>query len=141
MKNDIETKFHNFVINYVKKMFNDGERFQILSQHEQQDLPKEFGGTCQISLIHKMVFEAKLGKLYVLCLKEHPWLTEEALKEHNINYNKNIKVLSASFCDEGLSNETIFELEKLINDYESKTYEKEQKPREERLLQIMEENS
>ena len=129
---DIEKKFDEYVINKIKTDMENGERWEILSTNSYEDwywnqFPKETGGIAKKKINYTR--QCKLGKCFIITA----WTKYYDGTPFN---DKEIpQVIGGNYCGEGLNQECLREIEKLIQQYDK---EEQTLERPDRLKKIIE---
>ena len=131
---DIEKTFDKYVLNKIDFAMKVGARWEILEsnsypEYEWNHFPIEKGG-CD-KLVTRYTKQCKLGKCFIV-------VTFLRYRDGTPFGDKGIpQVIAGNYCGEGLSQECLAEIEKLIQHYNDKD---SVKTREQRLKEIMENN-
>ena len=139
-KEDIEEEFHYFVLDYIKKNWKKGKKFEIIYSKPQESWmpPPELNqGEYKIFKVEKYFKEAKLGNLTIYFISIPKYDNETNTYQGNPpTWTTN--VIAGNFLEEGLSQKTLKEIEYLINNYDCETRDGMNIPRKQRLKEIME---
>ena len=129
---DIEKQFDEYVVNKIKTAMENGERWEILDSNSYEDwswnhLPNEQGYISRKKVNYTR--QCKLGKCFIITA----WTKYSDGTPFN---DKEIpQVIAGSYCGEGLNQECLKEIEKLIQQYDK---EEQTLERPERLKKIIE---
>lgn len=132
---DIEKKFDEYVINKIKLAMENGEKWEILDSNSYEDWAfnqfpdgKGFCGKKKVNYTR----QCKLGKCFII-------ITWSRYSDGTPFNNQQIpQVIAGNYCGEGLNQECMKEIEKLIQKYDK---EEQTLERADRLKKIMENNA
>ena len=132
---DIEKQFDEYVVNKVRTAMEKGERWEILStnsfdEYEWHHFPNATGGYGKP--LTRYTRQCNLGKCFIavtfLRYRDGTPFNDQPIPQ----------VIAGNYCGEGLNQECLKEIEKLIQYYEK---EEQTLERPERLKRIMDNNA
>ena len=133
--NDIEKQFDEYVVNKIKTAMKNGERWEILDSNSHEDWAfKQFPNAQGFEGKKKVNYtrQCKLGKCFII--------TAWSRYSDGTPFNDQPipQVIAGNYCGEGLNQECLREIEKLIQQYDK---EEQTLERPERLKRIMDNNA
>lgn len=131
--NDIEKQFDEYVVNKIKTDMENGKRWEILSTNsfdewEWHHFPNASGGYGKP--LTRYTRQCNLGKCFII-------ISFMRYSDGTPFSDKPPQVIAGSYCGEGLNQECLRGIEKLIQQYDK---EEQTLDRPERLKKIMENN-
>ena len=129
---DIEQQFDEYVINKIKTAMENGERWEILStnsfdEYEWHQFPNAAGGYGKP--LTRYTRQCKLGKCFI-AISFMRYRDGTPFNDPSV-----VQVIAGNYCGEGLNQECLREIEKLIQQYDK---EEQTMERPDRLKQIIE---
>lgn len=131
---DIEKQFDEYVVNKIKTSMENGEKWEILDSNSYEDwewnhLPNEKGYMRRKKINYTR--QCKLGKCFII--------TTWTRYSDGTPFNDQPipQVIAGNYCGEGLSQECLKEIEKLIQQYDK---EEQTLERQDILKKIIENN-
>lgn len=129
---DIEKQFDEYVVNKIKTAMENGERWEILStnsfdEYEWHHFPNESGGYGKP--LTRYTRQCKLGKCFIITSFMR-YRDGTPFSDSSV-----VQVIAGNYCGEGLNQECLREIEKLIQQYDKEEQTLERPDRIKRIIE------